>query len=253
MKKLIVLFAFSICLNPSLYAQEEFNDDFFISFHSTAYFDFIWTPLKVQFAPTGNTIIVDGQEQPEFKNIPFQSFTNNIFSFGIEPRYNIKQLDENSAIALASPISIGLGQVTQPPLANHSVGSIEGFGSIQIPLYAKLYVGSGSTYETEKDYGISLGLGFEFNKIGLLRFDNPSDIEANDLNKGFVLPVASLGIHFWRGYSPVELNIKYGQGQTVEYDFDRNGDVITDNVGRIIKGSSKARVFRASISYLLNY
>ncbi len=250
--------SFVIILMISLFAtasqaqsDNDYNENLFWSFHSTAYFDFIWSPLKIEYAPTGNIVIVDGQEVPEYREIPFQSFTYNIFSFGLEPRYNIKKLDDNSAIAISSPFSIGLGQVSAPP-TDVAVGAVEGFGSIQIPLYVKLYVGSGSTYDCEKDYGVSLGFGIEYNKIGLIRLDNAGD-PSSPVNKGFVVPVASLGFHFWRGVNPVEVNIKYGEGKTTEFYFDRYGDPILSADGRLSKASAKSRSLRISVSYLLNY
>lgn len=251
MKKQLVLILSLLVLGSPTYAQEnDYNDDFFMAFHFTSYFDFIWSKLEVENAPTGNTIIVDGQEVAEYQDIPFQSFVNNVFSFGFEPRYNFHKIDDNSAFAVSSPISLGFGQVFSPPMGI-TVGSVEGFGSIQIPLLAKYYVGSGSTYDCDKDYGLSFGVGFEYNKVGLIRLDN-TDIAGN-YNKGFVLPVASLGVHFWRGYSPVELNIKYGHGKITEFYYDKYGAAIRDNANNIISGKSRARVLRASVSYLLNY
>lgn len=238
------------------YSQnEEFNDNFFLSMHSSFYFDYIWTPLKVEYAPTGNVKpdpADPSKTVPIYAEIPFQSFTNNLVSFGLEPRYNIRQIDENSAIAISSPISIGIGQVTSPPYSDFSVGAIEGFGSIQIPLFAKLYVGSGSTYESEKDFGISLGAGIEFNKVGLIRFDqSQSDYRGQT---AFVIPVASLGFHFWRGYSPVEINIKYGETGYTSFSYDRNGDSIKDATnGKLTQGQGKGRVIRISMSQILNY
>ncbi len=252
MKRLILGLAASLLMLSNSNAQtSDFNDDFFLSFHMSSYVDAIWSPLRMQNAPTGNTIIVDGQMVPEYRDIPTQSFGLNVFSFGFEPRYNIYQIDENSALALASPISIGLGQVSAPP-SEIQVGAVEGFGTIQIPLLAKMYVGTGATYETEKDYGVSLGFGLEYNKLGLIRLDNVNEPGAAE-NKGFVLPIASLGFHFWRGYSPVEINVKYGHGRINEFYVNRFGDPIITGNGITSKGTARSRSIRFSVAYLLNY
>ena len=250
-KYFLALFSLIFLAAPASAQNDDYNENFFLSFHSTAYFDFIWSPLRIENAPTGNIIIQNGREVPEYRDIPFQSFTYNIFSFGFEPRYNIHRLDENSAIAISAPISIGLGQVSAPPM-DVAVGSVEGFGSIQIPLFAKLYVGSGSTYDSEKDFGVSVGFGLEYNKLGLIRIDNV-DEPSRAPNRGFVLPVASLGFHFWRGMNPVEVNVKYGEGRTVEFTHDRYGDPITSAGGLLSKASARSRSIRLSVNYLLNY
>ena len=256
MKKPALIFLSLIRGMMSSYGQEEdFNDNFFLSMHSSFYFDYIWTPLQVEYAPTGNVKPDPNNPNntiPVYAEIPFQSFTNNLVSFGLEPRYTIRKLDDNSALAISSPISIGIGQVTAPPYSDFSVGSIEGFGSIQIPLYAKLYIGSGSTYESEKDFGISMGVGLEFNKVGLVRFDQTqTDYRGKT---AFVIPVASLGFHFWRGFSPVEVNIKYGETSATYFSFDRNGDSIQDATnGKFTQAQGKGRVIRISMSQILNY
>ncbi|MFT7591204.1 MAG: hypothetical protein ACI9UJ_001126 [bacterium] len=258
MKKSIGFVLSLVLISTLSFGQEdEFNDNFFMSMHSSFYFDYIWTPLKVEYAPTGNVSPDPTPDDPnnvkiDYADIPFQSFTNNLISIGLEPRYNIRTLDENSAIAISSPISIGFGQVTAPPYSDFSVGSIEGFGSIQIPLFAKLYIGSGSTYESEKDFGISFGAGLEFNKVGLIRLDQSQSAYRG--NTAFVIPVASLGFHFWRGYSPVEVNIKYGETQSRTFAFDRNGQSIHDATnGKQTNAEGKGRVIRISMSQILNY
>jgi hypothetical protein len=85
----------------------------------------------------------------------------------------------------------------------------------------------------------------------LLRLDQTAEYRGKT---AFVMPVASFGFHFWRGFSPVELNIKYGEGQTQFFSFDRNGDSISDQTnGKITQGQGKGRVFRISMSQILNY
>ena len=254
-KSALIIFALLTGTITSFAQNDDYDENFFLSMHSSFYFDYIWTPLTVENAPTGN-VKPDPNDPnntvPIYAEIPFQSFANNLVSFGLEPRYNIRTLDENSAIAISAPISLGIGQVTEPPYSDYSVGAINGFGSIQIPIFAKLYIGSGSTYDCEKDFGISMGVGLEYNKVGLIRFDqSSSDYQGKT---GFVLPVASLGFHFWRGYSPVEVNIKYGETSYTSFSYDRNGDSIKDATnGKITQGQGRGRVIRISMSQILNY
>lgn len=225
-------------------SAQDFMDRYFMAFHSSTYLDFVSSPLR--FEPTWTGIDVEGNEI--FVDAPVQTANFNIFSFGVEPRYNVREFDENSALAVTIPLSIGLGQSS--PISNKTLG-VSGIGSIQIPLMAKLYIGSGSTYKSEKDFGVSFGGGLEFNKVGLLRMGEATS--GATANKGWILPVASLGVHFWRGYNPMEINIKYGTGNTQEYFRDKFGNELTDDLGRVTSGKAKSSSFRLSVSYLLNY
>jgi hypothetical protein len=224
---------------------QDLNDRFFMAFHSSTYLDFVSSPLRTELTWSGN---VDVNGNRIFVDAPVQSFNLNIFSFGIEPRFNIREFDDNSALAISAPISLGLGQ--SGPINNQVLG-VSGIGAFQLPILAKLYMGSGSTYKSEKDFGISFGGGLEFNKIGILRMEEVTS--SMPANRGWVIPVATLGVHFWRGYNPMEINIKYGAGKIKEYYFDQFGNELTDDQGRVTQGEAKAYSFRLSISYLLNY
>ncbi|MBI1305748.1 MAG: hypothetical protein GC181_03935 [Bacteroidetes bacterium] len=224
----------------------DLQDRFFVAFHSSTYLDFAQSPLRFENVWTGN---VDVSGNKIFVNAPIQSFNINLFSFGLEPRLNLQEFDKNSALAVSSPFSIGLGNSV--PTSNSVIG-VEGIGSIQIPILLKMYVGSGSTYTCEKDFGISFGGGLEFNKIGLISMQDQNTSSAAS-RKGWVMPVATLGIHFWRGYNPVEFNIKYGRGTQKEYVVDRYGNPIEDSNGFLSSVKTQSYTFRMSISYLLNY
>jgi len=224
---------------------QDAQDRFFMSFHSSTYLDFVSSPLRTELTWTGN---LDVNGDKIFVDAPVQTFNLNIFSFGIEPRYNIREFDDNSAFAISAPLSLGLGQ--SGPINNKVLG-ISGIGSFQLPILAKLYIGSGSTYKSERDFGISFGGGLEYNQVGLLRMEEVSSSAPK--NKGWILPVATLGVHFWRGYNPMEINIKYGAGTVKEYYFDQYGNELRDDQDRVTQGKAKAYSFRLSISYLLNY
>ncbi|MCB9261837.1 MAG: hypothetical protein H6607_05625 [Flavobacteriales bacterium] len=238
-------------LMPAM-AQKDIKDRFFFSLQSSIYTDLIWGPLYLENAPTGNTIIVDGQEVPQYANVPFQNFMYNIYSFGVESRYNLKEIDENTALAIAIPMTFGLGS-TQP--ANSSVSYTKGgAGSFQMPIMLRYYAGSASTYKCEKEYGVSLGVGYEFNKMGLINFESvaKTDVERK-VNSGFWIPVFSLGVHFWRRSSPMEVNLKYGQTDGQKYYTDRYGNQILNSNGQYSYGFGRAKSIRLSFVYLLGY
>lgn len=253
MKKRYSILTF-LLLASSMYGfsqteEKDLNEYFFMSFHSTTYLDYTTSPVRIERGPTGNYIPQpDGSLLAEYAEIPSQTGNINLFSIGLEPRFNLRELSDNSAFAVSMPFSLGVGN--SYPL-NKDVNGVIGIGSIQIPLMAKLYLGSGSTYRSEKDYGISIGVGLEMNKTGLIRMDQV-DEEGGAVNRAWVQPVVSLGIHFWRGYYPVEINLKYGVGQLETYYLNRYGQPILHN-GVISSASGRATSFRGSISYLLNY
>ena len=246
MKKIASLFLIvsTFAAQTTVKAQDA-KDRFFMAFHSSTYLDFVSSPLSFERVWTGN---IDVNGEKIFADVPVQTFNLNIFSFGIEPRYNIREFDDNSAFAISAPLSLGLGQ--SGPMNNKVLG-ISGIGSFQLPILAKLYIGSGSTYKSERDFGISFGGGLEYNKVGLLRMEEISNTTPD--NKGWLLPVATLGVHFWRGYNPMEINIKYGAGRVKEYYHDQYGNELRDDQNRLTQGQAKAYSFRVSISYLLNY
>lgn len=244
MKLLLRLLLFTVGLNLSgAVLAQDVKDRFFLAFHSSTYLDLVRSPLFEESIKVGTSV----DQKPIYKDVPVQSFNLNIFSIGLEPRYNLREFDDNSALAISAPFSIGLGQ-SGP--ANNDVLGVSGIGSFQLPLLAKLYIGSGSTYRSEKDYGISIGGGLEVNRIGLLQMDAGSEDQAK--NRAWVIPVATLGVHFWRGYNPMEINLKYGAGNVKNYYVDKFGTPLSDN-GSVAEGAAKSTSFRLSISYLLNY
>ncbi|MGB1038195.1 MAG: hypothetical protein ACPGYY_06065, partial [Bacteroidia bacterium] len=134
--------------------NSEFKDKFYLGFSNSYLIDFITSPLT-----TSNYITYDPPIEPDGPSIPVnnpnaaQTVYSSLFSIGIEPRYNLVDLKDNIALAIAAPLSIGFGQA-QP--AVNAVGGA-GFGHLQVPVLLKLYSGAASTYEATDDFGISVG------------------------------------------------------------------------------------------------
>lgn len=226
--------------------QKEFKDRFYLGLVSSYYIDFATTPLTT-IGEVYIGEIVDPNDPsktiPNYGDIPSQTTYNSFFSMGIEPRYNIKDFNENLAFAVSAPLTIGFGQSFP---ANTTVSGAYGFGSLQIPIMAKIYLGTASTYESNEDFGLSAGLGFEFNKIGLI---NPgaSEEEQNAL-KPWVMPTASAAVHFWRGNSPMEVNVKYGFGSLQSYQTDQFGQPLVTG-----ERTTRANSIKLTLVYLMNY
>jgi hypothetical protein len=229
---------------------KDWQDRMFLSFNTSTYLDFVKSPIEmvetiIATAPNPND--PGGPGIPVLGNVPYQSIGWSLFSLGLEPRFNLYEMDQNASLAVSVPISFGLCQVVP---ASDALGGKEGFGSLQIPVMLKLYLGFGSTYESEKDFGLSLGMGMEYNKLGLISVSSESSSEGN---KGWMMPAASLGIHFWRGTSPMEINLKYGFRSPESYYIDKYGEPLKDRFGNLTEGVTRANSFKVSIGYLLNY
>jgi len=254
MNKIIFSLAFLFLIVPAISAQDEetpvespkssWSDKFFLAFTASTYTDLIISPLKYHYAPTGNT---NQSGNPTSANIPFQSIQYNIISLGIEPRYNLKEFDDNTALTVASPISFGIG--TTGPVDDIKVQGVRGFGSIQIPIIMKLFLGNGSTYRTQKDFGFNIGGGLEFNKIGLINLSG----ETNQFNSPFVMPCITTGVVLMRGDTPMEINFKYGFSQFKTQDTNGQGDLLLDNFGVPTERKVRGQTLKLSFVYLMNY
>jgi len=255
MKKLLVLMLAVFAILPLAMSQEESEeskdkstrdqmaDVFFLALTTSTYTDLIISNLTYNTIATGNT---DINGNPTFASIPFQSVQYNIVSFGIEPRFNLKEFDENASLSVSTPISLGIGSTYA--VDDQVVRGAEGFGSIQVPLLLKINLGNGSTYKTQKDFGFNIGAGLEFNKIGIINANGP-----NPYNKAFVLPCFTSGVVFMRGSSPMEVNFKYGMGKLRTQDIDFQGEPLVDNVGIPYKRTTRGQSIKLSFIYLLNY
>lgn len=221
--------------------NSEFQDRFYLGLSNSYLIDFITSPLT-----TSNYITYDPPTTPGGPSIPVnnpnaaQTVYSSLFSIGMEPRYNLVDLKDNVALAVAAPISIGFGQA-QP--ATNAVGG-SGFGHIQVPVLLKLYSGAASTYKAEDDFGISVGAGMELNKLGLFNFAVTE--EERTLNKAWVMPVASLGVHFYRGMMPMEVNVKYGFGEIQDQYLDQFGQRLP------VKKITRASSLKLSIVYSMS-
>lgn len=232
-------------ISVTIFAQSnDIRDRFFLGTASSFYIDFATTPLsstrlRVGAEPDPNdpTKTID-----KFADVPTQSQYISYFSFGLEPRFNIKEFSDDLAFAVSAPLTIGFGQSFA---ANESVNGIDGFGSVQLPVMAKLYLGTGSTYETNQEFGLNVGGGIELNKIGIINIGG--SLEESNARTSWVMPVVAGGVHFWRGASPMEVNLKYGFGKKESYNYDKYGQPLT--IPRITRASS----IKLTFIYLLNY
>ena len=241
MNRLLPILFLLLSLNSQ--AQDDFKDRFFIGFVSSYYIDFVSSPLSIIDVSRKIDDGVGGFIQTTDTAVPFQSRFLSFVSIGVEPRYNLLELDDNMALALSMPLTIGLGQAFEQ---NDDVYGARGFGNFQVPLLLKFYLGTNSTYKSTDDFGFSAGAGFEYNKLALVSTEEVQAIK--DANKGWIMPTFSASLHFWRGNSPIEINFKYGRGELRSYNTNFTGFPLPDG-----ERLTRANSIKLSFIYLLNY
>ena len=241
MKKIFLLLILSFPI--ATMAQDEFKDRFFIGFVSSYYIDFISSPMSIVDLSRTIDDGVGGTIQTPDTAVPFQTRFISFISIGVEPRYNLYQFNENAAIAIAAPMTLGFGQAFEQ---NEDVEGARGYGNFQLPILLKFYMGTNSTYESTEDFGFSAGAGFEYNKLALIPTDENQRIL--DANRGWIMPTFSVSVHFWRGNSPIEINFKHGRGALSSYRVNSTGSPLPDG-----ERFTRANSTKLSFIYLLDY
>jgi hypothetical protein len=257
MKKILLIFA--IAFSHTSYSQDvvygeeagedtkekkiigllDYENRLFFGISSTFLIDFITSPLTFGEIITKKVInnVPTDVSEPIAEQTSYQSF----YSVGITPRYNLQELSDKVAIAISAPLSVGFGN---SGAANNDVNGAQGFGNFQLPLLLHLYYGAEATKRSDEDFGLNIGAGLEFNKIGIFNFGTVGAEQPN--NKAWIMPSIQAGAQFYRGYSPVEVNIKYGFGQLQEQFIDQFGNRLLDG-----KKVTRASSLKLSITYLL--
>jgi hypothetical protein len=257
MKQILLIFAIAFTLvsysQDVVYGEEvgenpteeksigilDYQNRLFLGISSTFFIDFITGPLTEGEIITKKVILnipTDVSEKTA-EQTAYQSF----YSIGITPRYNLQELSDKAAIAVSAPLSIGFGN---SGAANSDVNGAQGFGNFQLPLLLHLYYGAEATNRSDEDFGLNIGAGLELNKIGIFNFGTVGTEQPN--NKAWIMPSIQAGAQFYRGYSPVEVSIKYGFGQLQEQFVDQYGNRLLDG-----KKVTRASSLKLSITYLL--
>ncbi len=89
----------------------------------------------------------------------------------------------------------------------------------------------------------SVFISKELNKIGVLNF---GDDRNPDMNRAWIMPAVALGVHFYRGSSPMEVNLKYGFGPIQNQKIDNFGQHIPR------RHTTRANSLKLSFTYLLD-
>jgi hypothetical protein len=196
----------------------------YFSISSSFILDYIVSPLAY------TDIVYNDPGGKRIEKAATQTQSQSIYSIGAEVRYNLIDIKNNMAVAISVPAAFGFGQAFQS--SDQTIGG-SGFGSVQIPVVARLFFGAGSTFKAQDDFGVNIGAGYEFNKLGV--FNLNSGLNDPNVNRAWIMPNVMAGISFIRGISPIEVNLKYGFGPIQ--------DQLVDNVGNRL---SNKRVTRAT-------
>lgn len=169
------------------------------------------------------------------------------FSFihvDLDNHFLIRQFNDDKSLSLNFHPSIGLG-FTRSRILN-----------VTLPFFLNYNIGAVATYQSRKSTGLTVGIGAEYIKAGLISIkDNYSlyDFEEYE-NKGFhsiltniIQPAVNLGLRYLtRGSHAQELNFKFGLRPTKIYD-EYNG------LPTGAKTHFTAFWFRLSMVHYINY
>lgn len=224
-------------------AFTDYEERLFIGIGNSLFLDFISSPLtytSIEFSdppltPGGPNVI---REEPA----AVQTNYSSVYTVSFEPRYNLLEPTDNFAFAATAPISIGFGQ-SRP--TDNSVQGAFGFGNWQLAMMASMYYGNSATKRAEEEFGFNLSAGYEVNKIGVINLDPEGN--SREINKAWIMPTTRIGVQFYRGYTPVEVYVKYGFGPRQDQLIDGNGNNL--NAGKSVKRASSLKL---AIVYTIN-
>ncbi|MBI4647236.1 MAG: hypothetical protein HY738_11780 [Bacteroidia bacterium] len=118
-------------------------------------------------------------------------------------RVNIVEFNDNASLSITNPISVSLGMSFR--------NGYSGMGYLNIPLLAEFNFYNGATFKTDKDHGLSAGLGAEFICAPVM----PLFFESAQY---WIQPAASIGYSFWTAKNtPMHLGFKYGFRPSFKY------------------------------------
>jgi len=180
----------------------------FHSFGLAVFSEFAGSPVKVETAWDPNYPVYDpitgGYTTGGYVTQSAQIVGTSIVSGLYRLRVNLVEPNDNFAFAVSAT----------PDLCFSGNIRGRGIGYFNLPILAELQFGAGATYESPANSGGMIGLGFEINKLDLIKSstDNPTlgPLKAKDFWVGAVF---SAGIRYMnKAYKLREINFKFGIG-----------------------------------------
>ena len=140
------------------------------------------------------------------------SFTGRI-------RYNILEMNDDQSIGISIvPALSYIGQGSKVGSSNSSGSSI-GFNT---PLELSLNLGAGSTYNSSKDFGVSINTGVDFMipDLFISRKNNDDEIYPEKIKNFYALPYVGLGVSYWANkgtkLNEIFIRVEFGKNQHTE-------------------------------------
>lgn len=152
-------------------------------------------------------------------------------------RYNLYEASDNLSFGVSTAPALGVVD-----LYSFVKKGAWGGGSINIPLELTFDVGAGSTYNSDKNFGIALKGGIDMNIIPLLWLKNFGGKPYDNYNRFFIAPHATLAIRYFgkKGTALRELFCRY--------DFMKQPSGVTKE-----DGIGPAFLLRVGLIYFIGY
>jgi hypothetical protein len=127
----------------------------------------------------------------------------DILFLGVQYHYTIKQLDKEKSITVHTFPTLGL---------NTGFFDEDVFGGLQFPFFINYNYGAGATSSSKEDYGITLGVGVEYIKTGIINLSNNNYFQTSYGKRSSIIqPAFNAGYRYINSRDKIrEWNLKIG-------------------------------------------
>jgi len=171
----------------------------------------------------------------------YQHLQLNYTTLMLNGRMNIISIGESASLSVSTIPSVGFGMAYEI----FDGGSWYSLGA-SVPAFVEFNFGNASQYNAVQDFGVVVGVGYEYNVYPLLAYPvSETQIEAHEYRKIWSQPVFECGLRYYNKKNRVkEVNFKLGYG-------DKGKDFII--FGGNTELSKQVLSFRISFIRFFNY
>jgi hypothetical protein len=222
-----------VCCSAGTFAQG-FKDRFFNTMGFSLFADYKSLPLR-SFHATVPQSFSSGDQKDVTYDGKISTNVWNLVTYIYEPRLNIVEFGSDASISLNVPIQFGLSfnfvggtAKSEDPafVANEydntrSAGGNFGMLTFSFPMFIQGNINMGSTYNSDKNNGFTLGLGFDQGIAPLvLMTEGVNDNMAGGFSKYYIMPAMNVGFNFFSKADKahqVNFMFCYSGSESVEY------------------------------------